>query len=159
MRKLLAIGAVVLGSVGALMAATYDNSVGGTNGYPAFLGRSLYTINRSVDFSTYTNTVAADDVVKLINIPATSIVLQVCYRLPTATTNDTFARIYTGGDNSTIVGQIDATNPVWATEAVYTTPTMHVNNDDIRVSFTNINAGSVGKVDVTAVILDVNHYQ
>lgn len=122
MKKLLAIGAILVSAAATVFATTWDNTVGGTAGYPAFAARPVYTLVKTINFATDTNNYAKDDVIKLFNVPATSIVLSASYVVKTATTNDAWFDLGTIGSSTLIADSIAGTNPIYATETLYATP-------------------------------------
>jgi hypothetical protein len=157
MKKILLIGALVASTVVGSWATTWDNTVGGTNGYPAFLGRKVYTISREINLATYTNTITTSDVVKMINVPATSVVLAVTYCIPTVCTNSTTLDIGDNGSATRFVSNLDVTAAGSQVETLSATPLMKNNVADIRLTADGA-LGHTGIIRVKACILDLNQY-
>lgn len=158
MKKLIAIGALAVAMAGSAFATTWDNSVGGTNGYPSFLGRRCYTISQSIDLSTYTNTIAGSDIIKMINIPPTTTVLAVTYCIPTVCTNSTTIDIGDSGSATRFKSNLDVTAAGSKTETLYATPIIKTTVDDVRITADGA-LGHTGVIRVKAVLLDLNEYQ
>lgn len=157
MKKILAAGAMMLAAVSGVFATSYDTTVGGTSGYPSFAGRKAYTIVRRLDLSTYTNNVLANDVVKMINIPATSVVLAVSYYMPTVATNSTTVDIGDSGSATRFKSNLDITADGSKTEALYATPIIKGAASDVRITADG-DLGHTGVFVIKAVLMDLNEY-
>ncbi len=154
MRKKLIMVALLAGLAGSVLATTWDNTVGGTVGYPAFLGRPVYTMAKTVNFATDTNNYASGDVIKLFNVPATTVVLSVTYKVSTACTNAAFFDIGTAVNSNTFCNALDGNTAL--AETLYATPLLVKAVDDIRMVVKTNAAGNTGVITVKANMLNVN---
>lgn len=158
MKKLAIIGVSILGLASLASATTYDDTVGGSIGYPAFAARPTYTLVKSIDFSTDTNNYLEDDIIKVINLPATSVVLNATYTMRTATTNDVWFDIGISGSTTAIKDSLAGTNPIYATETLFASPFIVGAVNDIRLTCHTNDVGHTGVITIKADILNLNEY-
>jgi len=149
------------------LADTINNTVGGF-GFPYNAGGQAFLLKaKTLDLSVLT--VASNDTVQVINIPAGSRVLGVQYRLTTATATNKVTT-FDIGDGANAAGwasNVSSTNEAgWqasgfaasaATNGVitvtgYSAGKFYAADDTIDVHFDG-DPGSSGKIDVTAVVI------
>lgn len=135
---------------------THDLTVGGTNGYPGFLGRPVYVLSSSIDLSTYENTVTEGDAVKLINIPAGTMVEGVTYKLSTATTNDVWISIGDSGSATRWVNSLHGTATVYATETLSTNRVLETSANYVKITASSNAFGHTGVIELKAIMLNIN---
>lgn len=157
----------VMFGIMSVFSATLTNTVGGF-GFPHNASGQAYLLQaKTLDLSTLS--VASNDTVKVINIPANSMVLSVQYRVSEATSTNN-AVTFDVGDAANAAGyasNISTTNAAgWqasnfaataATTGVvtvtgYTAGKFYAANDTINVHFDD-NPGTSGKIDVTAIVI------
>ena len=143
--------------VSSVFATTYDLTVGGTNGYPDFYGRKVYTITRTLDLAVNQSTAYGADTIKFINIPPTSVVLGVTYAVPVAVTNTPVTMNVGDVGSATRYGSsVNITTTV--AETLYATPNFKSTYDYLRVTFSAA-PGNTGKIVLKLLMLDLNSYQ
>lgn len=161
MRKIILAGMSLVMMASLSLAATYDISVGGTNGYPDYYGRKLTTIERHFNLASGGINYATGSVIEVIAVPATSVIMGVTYSMPIASTNNSIWALGRS-DNSTVMNAtIDSTNAVWAAATLYATPYFTPVNEYITLKITEGGdpSGYVGEFDIKVLILDANSYQ
>jgi hypothetical protein len=152
-----------------LFGATITNTVGGF-GLPWSGGKQMYLLEGSVDLSEVT--VASNDTVQVINIPANCKVLSVQYTVDTATSTNNVVTFDVGdgsdadgwiadaSSTNTALGWVDSTlalvftgtNVVTATG--YTEGKLYKADDTIDLHFDD-NPGSTGVIKVSAFVVPV----
>lgn len=154
---LCAVAALAVASATAAMGVeTYDQTVGGTNGYPGFRGSPVYVIENTVDLSTtLSDETATGDIIKFVNIPAGSVVLGVTYQIPTALTNSTTIDIGDSGSATRFANNVDVTSATYETETLSATPVLKTSASDLRVTCDGA-LGGTGVITLKAVLLNAN---
>lgn len=156
MKKILAAASIALMAASS-WATTYNDAIGGTNGYPSFASRRIYTLVRKLDLSTYTNSVLNGDYVKMINIPATSAVLGVTYYMPTLATNTATVDIGDSGSATRYKSNLDVKAAGSKTEVLYATPNIKLTSDYVAIH-ADADLGHTGIFVIKALLMDLNEY-
>lgn len=149
---ILVVAALALSALGSY-ATTHNNTIGGTNGLPDYLGQRVHVVSQSVDLSTYTNTVGTGDYIKMINVPAGTVLLGMTYQLSTVCTNSTTFDVGDSGSATRFVSNKAANSGT--TETLYATPLLKTSTDYVAIH-ADAALGHTGVIKVKAFMVDVD---